>query len=53
MPAKFQGMNKTKERWNSILLHESFGFSLMIALSWLTELFRIPHYLFAEPFTPN
>ena len=25
----------------------------MIALSWLTELLRIPHYLFGEPFVPN
>ena len=53
VPSKFQCVNKTKERWNAILLHEGFGFSLMIALSWLTELFRIPHYLFGEPFTPN
>ncbi len=25
----------------------------MIAMSWLTELFRIPHYLFGEPFAPD
>ena len=25
----------------------------MIAMSWLTELLRIPHYLFGQPFTPN
>jgi hypothetical protein len=46
-------MNKTQERWNSILRHEVFGFSLMIVLSWLAELLRVPHYLFGEPFTPN
>ncbi len=46
-------MNKTKERWNSILWNEAFGFSLMIVLSWLTELLRIPHYLFGEPFAPD
>lgn len=43
----------TKERWNSILWNEAFGFSLMIVLSWLTELLRIPHFLFGEPFVPN
>ena len=32
---------------------ESLGFSLLIALSWLTEVFKIPHYLFGEPFVPN
>jgi len=25
----------------------------MIVMSWLTELFRIPHYFFGESFTPN
>jgi hypothetical protein len=45
-------MKKIKGR-NSILWVEAFGFSLMIALSWLTEVFKIPHYLFNEPFTVN
>ncbi|HLP75307.1 MAG TPA: hypothetical protein VK327_00175 [Candidatus Paceibacterota bacterium] len=40
-------------RSNSILWIEAFGFSFIIALSWLTELLRIPHYLFGEPFVPN
>jgi hypothetical protein len=38
---------------NSILWIESFGFSLLIALSWLTEIARIPHFIFGEAFTPN
>jgi hypothetical protein len=38
---------------NFILWNEAIGFSLMIALSWLTELLHIPHLIFGEPFTPN
>ena len=45
-------MKKTKGR-NSILWIEAFGFSILIALSWLVEVFRIPHYIFGEPFVPN
>jgi hypothetical protein len=45
-------MKKSKGR-SSILWIEACGFSLLIALSWLTEVFRIPHYLFGEPFVPN
>jgi hypothetical protein len=44
-------MNKNKG--NSILWIEAFGFSLIITLSWLTEAIRIPHLIFDEPFTPN
>jgi hypothetical protein len=44
-------MNKNKE--NSILWIEAFGFSTIVALSWLTEAIRIPHLIFDEPFTPN
>ena len=50
---KFKAVNKTKLRWNSILWNETAGFSLMIALSWLTELLHIPHYLFGETFVPD
>ncbi len=50
---KLKSMNKTKEQWNTILRNETLGFLLMIALSWLTELFCIPHYLFGEPFAPD
>lgn len=46
-------MQRQKRRRNSILWVEAAGFSLVIVLSWLTELFRIPHYLFGEPFAPN
>jgi hypothetical protein len=45
-------MKKFKGR-NSILWIEGGGFSLLIALSWLTEVLKIPHYLFGEPFVPN
>lgn len=45
-------MKKIKGR-NSILWVEAAGFSLVIVMSWLTELFRIPHYLFGDPFVPN
>jgi hypothetical protein len=46
-------MNETKERGDSILWIEAFGFSLLIMLSWVTEAIRIPHFLFGEPFTSN
>jgi hypothetical protein len=41
-------MSKIKGR-NSILWVEAFGFSAIIALCWLAEAFKIPHYLFGEP----
>jgi hypothetical protein len=44
-------MKKRKE--NSILWTEAFGFSLLILLSWATEVIRIPCFVFDEPFTPN
>ncbi|HUE37243.1 MAG TPA: hypothetical protein VMO20_07615, partial [Candidatus Acidoferrum sp.] len=45
-------MKKSKGR-NSILWIEASGFSFLIVMSWLAEAFRIPHYLFGEPFVPN
>jgi hypothetical protein len=45
-------VKKIKGR-NSILWIEAGGFSILIALSWLTEVFKIPHYLFGESFVPN
>jgi hypothetical protein len=38
---------------NRILWVEATAFSLIIALSWLTEFIRIPHLLFNESFAPN
>lgn len=38
---------------NSILWIEALGFSFLIAMSWLAEVFKIPHYLFNEPFVAN
>jgi hypothetical protein len=45
-------VKKIKGR-NSILWIEAFGFSVLVAFSWLTEIFKIPHYLFSESFVPN
>jgi hypothetical protein len=38
---------------NRILLIETIGFSTIIVLAWFTEVIRIPHVLFDEPFEPN
>lgn len=46
-------MKETRDKGNSILWIEAFGFSLLIALSWLTEAVRLPHFIFGEPFAPN
>jgi hypothetical protein len=46
-------MKQIKDKENSILWIEAFGFSLLIALCWLTEVIRIPHVLFGEAFTPD
>lgn len=53
MASKVNLMTKSKVRWNTILWVEATGFSLIIALSWLTEQLRLPHYLFGESFAPN
>jgi hypothetical protein len=45
-------MKRQKGR-SSILWVEAAGFSLIIVMSWLTEVLKIPHYLFGEPFAPN
>lgn len=42
-----------REKSDRILWVEAFGFSLIIALSWLTEAVHIPHLIFGEQFTPN
>lgn len=36
-----------------ILWVEAGAFCLLILLSWLTEMFRFPHLLYGEDFTPN
>jgi hypothetical protein len=46
-------MKQITDKENSILWIEAFGFSLLILLTWLTELVRIPHALFGEAFTPD
>jgi hypothetical protein len=42
-----------KGKSNRVLWVEATAFSLIIALSWLTEIIRIPHLLYGEPFTPH
>ena len=42
-------MTPTKKSGDSILRQEAFGFSLIIVLSWATEVFQFPHLLFDEP----
>lgn len=39
---------KVKRR-EFILWIEALGFGLIVVLGWLTEILRVPHYLFAEP----
>lgn len=45
-------MKKGKGR-NTILWIEALGFSFLIAVTWLAEGLKIPHYLFGETFVPN
>jgi hypothetical protein len=42
-----------KRKHERILWVEAAAFSLIIALSWLTEAIRIPHLLYGETFIPN
>lgn len=46
-------MKAHKKKSSRILRIEAFGFSLIIALSWLTEAVHIPHLIFDEEFRPN
>ena len=46
-------MKPSREKSHTILWIEAMGFSILIAFSWLTEIARIPHFLFDEPFMPN
>jgi hypothetical protein len=48
---KFVAQSKGKS--NRILWVEATAFLLIIVLSWLTEIIRIPHLLYGENFTPN
>jgi hypothetical protein len=42
-----------KGKSNSILWVEAIAFSLIIGLSWLTEVLRLPHLLYGENFKPD
>jgi len=42
-------MIATKHSVESILRREAIGFSLIIVLSWATEIFQFPHLLFDGP----
>lgn len=46
-------VTQTKQKWNSILWIEATGFSIIILLSWVTEVIRLPHLLYGETFVPN
>jgi hypothetical protein len=43
----------SKGKSNSVLWVEAIAFSLLIVMSWLTEILRIPHLLYGENFTPD
>ena len=46
--ASLSPMNAPHKPRESILVKEAIGFSLLIALSWLTETFELPHLLFGD-----
>jgi hypothetical protein len=46
-------MQQTKKSTDSILKKEAIGFSIILVLSWGTEIFHIPSLLFSEPFAFN
>jgi len=46
-------MKESREKGDRILWVEAFGFSLLIALCWLTEWTQIPRHLFGEAFAPD
>ena len=46
-------MTATKRKADSVLRREALGFSLIIVLSWATEIFQFPHLLFGEPVAAN
>lgn len=46
-------MQHTKHSTHSILQKEAIGFSLILLLSWVTEIVGIPHLLYGEPFAFN
>ena len=46
-------MKQAKEKSDKVLWIIAAGFSFIIVMSWLTEIFRIPHYLFGESFAPD
>jgi hypothetical protein len=41
-------MPTNKTNADSVLRKEAFGFSLIIVLSWATEIFQLPHLLFDD-----
>ena len=49
-------MNAVKpqsEKTSGILWIEAIGFSLMIAMCWLAEWLRLPHFLFGDVIAPS
>ncbi|HEY4414073.1 MAG TPA: hypothetical protein VGO57_00075 [Verrucomicrobiae bacterium] len=46
-------MRFSKKKQSTILWVEAFGFSIIILLSWFTEIVHIPHLVFGQDFVPN
>jgi hypothetical protein len=46
-------MKHANGKTNSILWIEAIAFSLIVVLSWLTEVVRFPHLVFGESSVPN
>lgn len=44
---------KRSPRKARILWIEHVGFSVIVALAWLTEIVRLPYLIYGEAFTPN
>ncbi|HEU6447556.1 MAG TPA: hypothetical protein VFV23_03870 [Verrucomicrobiae bacterium] len=50
---KVKPVKYSKGKPKAVLWIVAAGFSFLIAMSWLTEVLSIPHYLFGDPFVPN
>jgi len=46
-------MPNSRTSADSVLTKEAIGFSLIIVLSWATEVLHLPHLLFSQPDTFN
>ncbi len=44
---------QSRQRKDRVLRIETIGFSVIVVLSWLTEIIHLPHLIYGEPFAPN